>query len=202
MVNQAGSVGAGLSRALARADELKRSSGRRVRVRILTQYGDLDPGVIVVAHIAAKTGPELEAQIGKGVRYVPLADLDARAHQLPDLVDEAAAEIEAAVAAAPPPPLRPSLREGDFDTQAYEDLIERTYRAMRQVGDALAKTSTEDLSPSGVAEAVALGALKVAALAAIGGRMELSDLIDMLKSETRGLREAASELGGARVSVH
>jgi hypothetical protein len=73
---------------------------------------------------------------------------------------------------------------------------------MRQVGDALAKTSTEDLSPSGVAEAVALGALKVAALAAIGGRMELSDLIDMLKSETRGLREAASELGGARVSVH
>jgi hypothetical protein len=117
-------------------------------------------------------------------------------------VDEAAAEIEAAVAAAPPPPRRPSLGEGDFDTQAYEDLIERTYRAMRQVGDALAKTSTEDLSPSGAVEAVALGALRVAALAAIGGRIELSDLIDMLKSETRGLREAASELGGARVIVH
>jgi hypothetical protein len=80
------SVGDGLSRAMARADELQ-ASPRRVRVRIVTRHGDLDPGVIIVALIPWKTGPELEAQVGKGVRYVPLNELDARAHELPLLSD-------------------------------------------------------------------------------------------------------------------
>jgi hypothetical protein len=108
MSKQDCSVGEGLSRAMARADELRQTSARRVRVRIVTRHGDFDPGVIIVANIAAKTGPELEAQVGKGLRYVPLAELDARAHELTGLVEEAAAEVEAVVAAAPAPPARPS----------------------------------------------------------------------------------------------
>lgn len=202
MSDQPCSVGAGLSRAMARAEELRQSSPRRIRVRIVTRHGDLDPGVIVVANIASRTGPELEAQMGKGVRYVPLAELDARAHELPNLVDEAAAEIEAAVAAAPPPPKRPSEREDGFDIGAYEDLIESSYRAMLDASGSLAARSVASLSTAGVAEALAAGALKVAALSAVGGRIELSDLVDMLRQEFNDARERAGSDGVARERVH
>jgi hypothetical protein len=202
MSDQPCSVGDGLSRAMARADELRQSSPRRVRVRIVTRHGDLDPGVIVVANIAAKTGPELEAQMGKGVRHVPLAELDARAHELPDLVDEAAAEIEAAVASAPPPPARPSQREDDFDVGAYEDLIERSYRAMLESSGSLAAKSVAGLSTSGVAEAIAAAALKVAALSAVGGRIELSELVDMLKQGFNDVREGGGSAAGAHERIH
>jgi hypothetical protein len=202
MSDQPCSVGDGLSRAMARADELRQSSPRRVRVRIVTRHGDLDPGVIVVANIASKTGPELEAQIGKGVRYVPLAELDARAHELPDLVNEAAAEIDAAVAAAPPPPKRPSQHEDDFDVGAYEDLIERSYRVMLEYGGSLAAKSIASLSTSGAAEALAIGALKVAALSAVGGRIELSELIDLLKQEFEDVGAARGSAGRPRDRLH
>jgi hypothetical protein len=202
MSDQTCSVGEGLSRAIVRAEELRLSSPRRVRVRIVTKHGDLDPGVIVVANIASRTGPELEAQMGKGVRYVPLAELDARAHELPSLVDEAAAEIEAAVAGAPPPPKRPSEREDDFDVDAYEDLIESSYRAMVEASGSLATRSVASFSAGGVAEAVAAGALKVAALSAIGGRIEFNDLVDMLKQEFNDVRERASRDGVAQERVH
>ena len=196
------SVGAGLSRAMARADELRQSSPRRIRVRIVTRHGDLDPGVIVVANIASRTGPELEAQMGKGVRYVPLAELDARAHELPNLVDEAAAEIEAAVAGAPPAPKRPSQREDRFDMGAYEDLIESSYRAMLDASGSLATRSVASLSTAAVAEALAASALRVAALSAMAGRIEFSDLVDMLKQELNDVREKAGRDGIAPESVH
>jgi hypothetical protein len=202
MLDQTCSVGEGLSRAIARAEELRLSSPRRVRVRIVTKHGDLDPGMIVVANIASRTGPELEAQIGKGVRYVPLAELDARAHELPSLVDEAAAEIEAAVAGAPPPPKRPSERKGDFDVGAYEDLIESSYRAMVEANGALAAKSVASLSTGGVAEAVAAGALKVAALSAIGGRIEFNELVDTLKQAFNDVRERAGSERRGRERFH
>jgi hypothetical protein len=63
MSNERCSVGDGLSRAMARAEQLRQSSPRRVRVRIVTRHGDLDPGVIIVANITARTGPELEVQL-------------------------------------------------------------------------------------------------------------------------------------------
>lgn len=153
---------------MARADELRAASSRRVRIRIVTRHGDLDPGWIVVARIPWETGPEFEAQDGKGVRYVSLQDLDARAHELPRLVEEAAAEVEAAIAAAPPPPPRPSQEEAEFDAEAYEDLIERSYKAMASEGSRLAETSAASLSASGAAKAVAIAALKAACLAAVG----------------------------------
>jgi hypothetical protein len=202
MSDQPCSVGTGLSRAMARADELRQFSSRRIRVRIVTRHGDLDPGVIVVANIASRTGPELEAQMGKGVRYVPLAELDARAHELLNLVDEAAAEIEAAVAAAPPPPKRPSEREDGFDVGAYEDLIENSYREMLDASGSLAARSVAGLSTAGVAEALAAGALKVAALSAIGGRIEFSDLVDMLRQEFDETRERSGSDGVARERAH
>ncbi len=202
MPDQSCTVGESLSRAMARADELAQSSPRRVRVRIVTRHGDLDPGIIIVASIAAKTGPELEAQMGKGVRYIPLAELDARSHELPAMVDEAAEEIEAAVAAAPPPPQRPSRRENDFDIGAYEDLIESSYRAMLDSTGALAAAPVASLSASAVAEALAAGALKVAALSAIAGRIELHDLGDMLKDEYRNARERSRQPGGAHQLLH
>jgi hypothetical protein len=136
------------------------------------------------------------------VRHVPLAELDARAHELPDLVDEAAAEIEAAVAAAPPPPARPSQREDDFDVGAYEDLIERSYRAMLESSGSLAAKSVAGLSTSGVADALAVAALKVAALSAVGGRIELSELVDMLKQGFNDVREEGSNAAGARERMH
>lgn len=202
MFDQTCSVGEGLSRAIVRAEELRRSSPRRIRVRIVTRHGDLDPSVIVVANIASKTGPELEAQMGKGVRYVPLAELDARAHELAKLVDEAAAEIEAAVASAPPPPKRPSQGDDGFDMGAYEDLVESSYRAMLEASGSLAARSVASLSTAGTSEAVATGALKVAALSAIGGRIEFSDLVDMLQQEFNEVREIAGRDGVAQERVH
>jgi hypothetical protein len=196
------SVGDSLSRAMARADELRRSSPRRVRVKIVTQHGDLDPGVIIVASISAKTGPELEAQVGKGVRHVPLAELDARAHELPGLVDAAAAEIEAAVAAAPAAPKRPSHGDDGFDHETFEQVIEESYRAMLQWSSDVAANSAASLSRGGVAEALAVAGLKVAVLSAVGGRIELNDLIDMLKHEFSGARAGSEAITGSREQIH
>ena len=140
--------------------------------------------------------------MGKGVRYVPLAELDARAHELPSLVEEAAAEIEAAVAAAEAAPKRPSEREDDFDIGAYEDLIEGSYRAMLYASSSLAARSVASLSTAGVAEALAAGALKVAALSAVGGRIEFSELVDMLRQDFNDVRERAGSEGIAGKRVH
>jgi hypothetical protein len=180
---------------MARADELRRISPRRVRVRIVTRHGDLDPGVIIVANIAAKTGPELEAQLGKGIRYVPLAELDARAHELPGLVDEAAAEVEALVAAAPEPLARPSLRKDDFDANAYESVVQGAYRAMMDAVRPVFETSASSLSSGGAHEAVALAALQVTSVVGLAGKIELNDLIEMLELE---FKEKRDQIGGTR----
>lgn len=97
-------------------------------VRIVTRYGDMDPGVIVVASIPSKTDPELEAQVGRGLRRIPLDELDARSQELLDLVNDAAAKVESAVAGAPPQSFLPDRREDDFDNPAHEALIESSYR--------------------------------------------------------------------------
>ena len=196
----------GLSRAMARAEELRLTSPRRVRVRIVTRHGDLEPGIIITARIEAKTGPEFECQSGKGVRHIAFADLDARAHELPDLVNAAAAEVEAAVLAAPAPPQRPSLREEEFDAEAFEELIQASYRAMVKVtGDLLRDAPT--LSRDGAGEAFAIAAMKVAALAAQGAHLELDELNQILKSQYRDVRERvtnrlASEHIGAAPSLN
>ena len=181
------SVGEALSRAMARADELRQASPRKVRVRILTQFGDYEDGLTVVARIAARTGSEFEVQDGKGVRHLPLSELDARAHELPALVEAAAAEVEAAVAAAPAK--RPSQSEGDFDLDAFEALSGAIYKAMLSASGHLAASAGPRLSPQAVGEAVTEAALRVAALSAIGGRIEADDLVEMLKNAARETRQ-------------
>jgi len=201
MLDQSCTVGDGLARAMARADELRAASPRRVRVRIVTQFGDFDPGVIIVAKIPAKTNPELEAQSGKGVRYIPLSELDARAHELPHLVDEAAAEVEAAVASAPTPAKRPSQSEADFDFAAYEALIQDSSLAMLDSTKPYIERARA-LSVTGVGEALAVAALKTAALAALGAQVELEELVELLRHEYREIRESHGSSRDRAVKLH
>jgi hypothetical protein len=196
------SVGEALSRAMARADELRQASPRKVRVRILTRFGDYEDGLTVVARIAARTGPELEVQDGKGVRHLTLSELDARAHELPALVEAAAAEVEAAVAAAPTPSKRPSQSEGDFDLDAFEALSGAIYKAMLSASGDLAASAGPRLSRQAVGEAVAEAALRVAALSAIGGRIEADDLVEMLKNATREARQRVLDGAPAGARLH
>lgn len=195
------SVGDGLARALARAKELRANSPRRVAVRIVTRHGDLAPGVIVVATVPARTNPELEAQSGKGVRFVALDELDARAHELPALVEAAAAEVEAAVAAAAPPTPRASRSELDFDHDAYDVLVEDAYRAMLESAKPHA-TKAARLTNSGAGEAMAVAALKTASLAALGAHIELNELLEMLRSEYADTRSRYGIGGAYNDQVH
>lgn len=77
-MHQSLSVGAGLALAMDRASELKRTSPKKPNIRLLTQFGDYLSGITIVARIPSRRGTELDAQMNKGVRHVPLADLDAR----------------------------------------------------------------------------------------------------------------------------
>jgi hypothetical protein len=194
-------VGDGLARAMARATELRASSPRRVAVRIVTRHGDLTPGVIVVATVPAKPNSELEAQLGKGVRFVALEELDARAHELPALVDEAAAEVEAAVAGAPQPIPRASVSEAGFDHEAYEAVVEKVSKGMLDAAKPIVDKAVS-VSTGGVSEAVALAALKVASLAALGSRIELDELVEMLRSEYKDARSRSGVGSGFATRVH
>lgn len=202
MQDNAPSVGEALSLAMARAAELREASPRRVRVRFLTRFGDLSDGLTIQATISPQTISESEAQLGKGVRHIPFSELDARAGQLSQLVDDAAAEVEAAVAAAPCPAKRPSQVEEDLATAAYDDLVEGTYRSMLEVTGPLAAKSSERLSKGAIGEALALGAMKLAALSAVAGRIELEDLVEMLTSEVREARARLMEAAPAEASLH
>lgn len=196
------SVGEAISRAMSRAEELRQASPRKVRVRILTRFGDYEDGLTVVARIAAHTGPELEVQDGKGVRHLPLSELDARAHELPALVEAAAAEVEAAVAAAPRPSKRPSLSEGDFDSDAFEMLADASYKAMLAASGSLAASADPRLSTRAIGEAIADAALRVAALSAIGGRIEANELIEMLTEAAREARQRLMEGAPSGERIH
>ncbi|MFC5342872.1 hypothetical protein ACETK8_20260 (plasmid) [Brevundimonas staleyi] len=190
MSEKPASVGLALNAAMTRAEELRASTERKVRVRLMPQWGDDRENLTIVARIAARTGPELEVQGDKGVRKVLWGDLDARAGELVGLVEAAAAEIEEAVRTAPPPPPRPSLGEGDFDSEAFLRLVETSYETLaRDAGPLMATAPT--LSPAATAEAVVLGAMKVVALAALGGRIEGADLEQMLKDAMADVRDLA-----------
>jgi hypothetical protein len=193
MLDHRPSVGEALARAMSRADQLRQASARSVRVRILTRFGDYEDGLTIVARIAARTGPELEAQDGKGVRHLPLSELDARAHELPALVEAAAAEVEAAVAAAPTPSKRPNQSDGDFDLDAFEGLSGAIYKGMLSASRDLAASAGPRLSAGAVTEAVADSALRVAALSATGGQIEGGDLVEMLKNAVRETRQRVLE---------
>lgn len=202
MQNPSQSVGRAISRAMARAEELRETSSRRVQVRFLTRFGDYEDGLTIHAAISPKTIPEGEVQLGKGVRHIPFEDLDARAGELCHLVDEAAAEVEAAVAAAPPPAARPSEIEDAFAGEAFDELVREAYKQMLEVTGPLAKKASAHLSSAGLGEALALAALQVAALSAVGGRLELDELVEMLGDEVRQTRTRLMQKPPADALLH
>ena len=73
---------------------------------------------------------------------------------------------------------------------------------MLDASGSLAARSVASLSTAGVAEALAAGALKVAALSAVGGRIEFTDLVDMLRQEFNDVRERAGSESIVRERVH
>lgn len=182
------SVGEALSRAMVRAEELRKSADRKPRIRILTQWGDYADGITIVARIAARTNAELEAQADLGVRHVPFAELDARAGELTELVEAAAAEVLAAVAAAPPPGPRPSTAD-DFDAEAYDAVEQTALKGMFGVADDVIRNTPSTLSTGATAEACVSSALRVAVLAAIAARIDQPDLQDMLKMTSSDARK-------------
>lgn len=195
------SVGEAMAQALDRAEQVRQSYDRRPRVRLLTQFGDYAGGVSVVARISARTGAELEAQSGLGVRHIPFADLDRRAAELPDLVEEAAAEVVAAVAAAPPPGPRPSSAE-DLHVEAFEATGVAAAKGLFDVVDRLVKGAPAALGKAAAAEACMGAALRLVALTAIPAGVELPDLEDSLRFEVTDLRRATEAYRPPGASSH
>ena len=195
------SVGAGFAIAMDRAQELRTSSPWRPRIRLLSQFGDYPSGLTIVARIPSQRGAELEAQAGKGVRHIPWSELDARASELAALVDEAFAEVLAAVEAVGEPSPRPSTAE-DLQTEAYELLQENAERAVLQVCDALIRDASTNLSPAAAGEACATAALRVAALCGIVAGIDQPDVIEMLKGEYSEIRMGTKPLIQPGTSRH
>lgn len=186
-------VGAALSAALARAERHRRRSPRKVRVRLLTQWGEGE-GLTVQARIAGRGEAEILAQEGLGVRVIPWAELDRRAGELPALVDAAVEEIGAAVAAAPDP-ARPSRTEDGLDWGAYEATAEAAYAQVLAVMRPLAERAPASLSRGVALEAVFLGLMKAAALASVGAGMGKDEAREMLE-------DAVAELLGRLAEGH
>src|SRR5690606_794045 len=134
-----------------------------------TQWGEGE-GLTVQARIAGRCESELVAQEGLGGRVIPWAELDRRAGELSGLVDAAVDEIEAAVAAAPPPARRSRMEDG-LDWEAYEGLAEAAYEQVLAVMQPLVEQAPASLSRGGALEAVFLGLMKAAALASVGAGM-------------------------------
>ncbi|WP_394760718.1 hypothetical protein [Phenylobacterium sp.] len=197
------SVGDAMAQAIARVDELRAASPRRVRVRLTTHFGDLEPGLIISARIASKSNPELEAQNDLGVRHVAFNELDARAGELVGLVKEAAAEIEAAVANAPPPGPRSSAELKDMHVTAlYEDTIAATYEAITGAVTPVKAQSEAELSPGVVREALVVGASRFIGMAVVTGRMESNYATEILQEEIRHQRRLLADVVPTDAQVH
>lgn len=187
------SVGAAILAARQRAHEVRQSSPRKVRVRLLTEFAD-NEGLTVVARISARHGGELEAQVGKGSRCIPWEALDARAGELPGLVDEVVAEIEAAVLAAIPPVQTPASIESDRDQEAFEALVDTAGEQMTKVAQAVfSDPRARRLSKASLLEVVSVGAFQVGALAGFAGGQGPDELQEMLNGEISRVRQRAGE---------
>lgn len=94
-------VGACIQAAIERGKAHERGMKDRVlKVRVLTCHGDDDGGLTIRARIAARNNDELVWQDDLGLRRVAWDELDARAHELVHLVDEAVAEVQLAIGRA------------------------------------------------------------------------------------------------------
>jgi hypothetical protein len=184
------SVGSAIAAALARGEAHRAASTRQLRVRVLTDFGDDADGLTIRARIAARNNQELAAQDGKGVRWIAWSELDGRAADLVDLVDDAVAEVEAAVKAAPDPTPLPSRSDDELNEGAFDALIEETYEAITKVSRALmGSANARELSASVRAEAVMCAALNLAALAAVGAAIETQDAAEALRGAVSEIRQ-------------
>ncbi|WP_158816043.1 hypothetical protein [Methylocapsa sp. S129] len=194
MTNSSISVGAAIAAALERGEQLRKGSARKPRVRIMTVFGYDQSGLTVSARIAARTNEELMAQQNLGARRIPWADLDGRAAELVTLVDEVVSEVETAVKNAAPPPGRPSRTESDMDLAAYEAVKDASYEALtRSAMVSLQNADTKRLSVGAASEATMIAALKLAALAALSGRIAPDDVQEELRIALSDIRAKAGE---------
>jgi hypothetical protein len=194
MVGNSNSVGEAIAAALERGEQLRKASVRKPRVRIMTMFGDDRSGLTVSARIAPRTNEELVAQQDLGVRRIPWADLDGRAADLVTVVDEVVCEVEMAVKNAARPPERPSRTEGDLDIAAYEVVKDASYEALTRSAMALLQSAdAKRLSVGAASEATMIAALKLAALAAMSGRIAPDDVQEELRTALSDIRVKTGE---------
>jgi|GEM_PF-4776816 len=168
------SVGAAIEAALNRIEVLRGLSNRPARVRIMTVFGGDQSGLTINARIAARTPVEHHAQEGLGTRRIPWAELDARASELVDLVDEVVGEVTLAVMEAPVA-TRPSRSE-----QAFDRLVDEIAGVIAR--SAMAVMERSKLSPGLASEVAMVAALKLAALAAYTANVGSADVQDQLRT--------------------
>lgn len=168
-------VGAAIEAAVDRAEELRRRSDRKLRVRIVTVFEDGRSGLTIHARISAQTPAESRAQIGLGVRSISWLELDQRAHELVGLVDDAVAEVTLAVEKAPRT-TRPSRSAAQDELIHYEKLVDDLASALTRTAQTIVNSpSTENLPRGLTGEATMVAAVQLAALAAYSGNLGRSD---------------------------
>ncbi|MFC3721916.1 hypothetical protein [Neoaquamicrobium sediminum] len=193
MNGQSSHVGAAIEAAVKRAEELRTSSLRKLRVRIVTVFEDGRSGLTIHARIASRTPAESRAQAGLGVRSIPWLDLDQRAHELVGLVEDAIAEVTLAVDNAPQC-YRLSHSASDRELQRYEQLVDDLGRALSQTALKAASSAwAEDLPRNLTDEATMAAAVRLAALAAYSGNMGRSDAEEELALAIGGLLNRTDE---------
>jgi hypothetical protein len=188
-------VGQAIAAALDRAEELRSLSDRPARVRIMTSFGDDRSGLTIHASIAARTPAELHAQHGVGKRTIPWNELDARADEIPGLVDAVVGEVTLAVQSAPQVP-RPSRSASTLEIDAFEGLVDELGGTLTRSAMAVleARHKVEKLSRGVGSEATMLAALKLAALSAYTAHVGLSDIQDELR---RTVDDVMSKMAGS-----
>jgi hypothetical protein len=195
-MNMALTVGAAIAHARARAAERRAASPRKLRVRILTEWGDLadgGDGLVIVARIPARVDQELTAQEGLGVRRVAWSELDDRAGELVDLVDQAADEIEAAVAACPAPIARPS-QDGGADGAPFGDFTSDAAKLLSEAArQALDSDDARVLGRPAAIEGLMLAALELAALAAFLLNLRAGDAQEAWRDAVANVLRAAPD---------
>lgn len=172
-------VGEAIKAAIERGEQLRAAAERKPRIRVTPYYGDGPlAGLHILAVIAPAHSGELRAQLGKGYRLVPWAELDDRTGELSGLVEEVVAEVTAAVAGAEPPRPRPSASD-DAALDGFEELKERAARSFIEAATLMVRDA--HLADAVACEAIMCGAIWAAVLAAHRGQIERDDVRDELQ---------------------
>lgn len=179
MTDKTMSVGRAIAVALDRVEEVRRRGGDRpVRVSILTGRS----GLVIYARIAAYSPAEAEALRGLGTRCIPWWEIDARADEIADLVEDVAAEVTLAVASAARSP-RPSWSQSDVELAEYNELVDELTESLPRAARAVLETrhTAEIIAEELISDAIMLAALKLAATSAFAAKVGFDILQDELR---------------------